>query len=292
MDSQKNRIVTESNRVGDESLADAVLERVRPEMAALDTNELVPIKLDLSGAVATVLGVLPEVRALRAQIVKELPSFDIARFDKLEDYAIALGYTHAKFLSATQTPDDLDELASEAQELRERLLAEVRALVQHGIVSGERLSQLKGARGYKNIATDLMVITNVLRETWPRIEGKVFTTVQDLDTALKTSTRLLRIVGLREQAPAQVAEAMELRVRAFTLLLVAYEDVRRAIAYLRADAGDADAVAPSLFLGRPRPRRATDSEESMPTVPPAPVAPTAQAEVPVSAVPVAGPFMT
>lgn len=239
-----------------------VFESVRPEMDALNADELVPIKLDLSAAVTTVLGVLPELRALRNQIVEELPAFNLARFDKLEAYALALAHAHAVFLSTTQPPDNLEELVESALERRETLLAEVKLLVQHGIVNDEPLARLKGAKGYKNIASDLMVLTDVLRQAWPRIEGKIFTSAQDLDGALGASRRLLRVVGVRERAPAQVADAMERRVRAFTLLARAYEDARRAVTYLRAAAGDADAIAPSLYPGRPRPRKsAVDARE-------------------------------
>jgi len=243
-------------------LGDDELESVRHEMEALDADELLPIKLDLSGAVTTLLGVLPELRALREQIVKELPAFNLARFDKLEVYALGLAQAHAAFLSATQQPEDLDELVESALQRRETLLAEVKLLVQHDIVTDEPLGQLKGAKGYKNIASDLVLLASALRETWPRIEGKIFTTAQDLDGALEASRRLLGIVSLRERAPAQVAEAMERRVRAFTVLSRAYEDARRAVAYLRAGAGDADSVAPSLYPGRPRPRSsATETPE-------------------------------
>lgn len=245
---------------GAQVLSNDVFENVQPELAALDADELVPIKLDVSMAVTTVLGVLPELHGLRDQIVKELPTFDLPRFDKLGAYARALAAAHAAFLSATQPPDNLEELVERALDQRETLLAEVKLLVQHDIVKDERLAELKGAKGYKNIGTDLMVLTNVLRETWPRIEGKIFTTAQDLDLAVETSTRLLGVVGQREQAAAQISAAMERRVRAFTLLSRAYEDARRAVAYLRAGAGDADVIAPSLYPGRPRPRKsATDA---------------------------------
>jgi hypothetical protein len=43
-----------------------------------------------------------------------------------------------------------------------------------------------------------------------------------------------------------------------------YEDVRRAVAYLRAREGDADAIAPSLYPGRPRRRQ---SEADAPAAP-------------------------
>src|SRR4051812_29389670 len=99
MENQKHNPI-EKNSVGDEDLFNLVFERVKPDMAALKTDELLQVSLDISAAIATVLGVLPEAKRLREQMVKDLPTFDVARFDKLEDYAMALGFAHAKYLSA------------------------------------------------------------------------------------------------------------------------------------------------------------------------------------------------
>jgi hypothetical protein len=101
--------------------------------------------LDISAAVATVLGVLPDVARLRERIVRELPAFNVARFDKLEDYALALSFAHAKYLSATQPPDDLGPVSEQSTRARERLLAEANALVLDGVVSEAQLEQLRGA---------------------------------------------------------------------------------------------------------------------------------------------------
>jgi hypothetical protein len=256
----QNHNPNQKNSVGDEDLFNLVFERVKPDMATLKTDELLQVSLDISAAVSTVLGVLPEAKGLRDQIVKELPTFDVARFDKLEDYAMALGFAHAKYLSATQPPDDLNALSDESLKVRERLLAEVKALVQHGVVGEAQIGQLKGANGYKNVATDLVVLTNVIQSVWPQIQGKILTTSQDLETALRTAARLFRVVGLREQGPAQVAQATDDRLRAYTLLLLAYDDARRAVAYLRSEQGDADNIVPSLHPGRPKSKKVTDPQ--------------------------------
>jgi len=262
--------------VGDEALADAVFEKVKPDIMKLEQSELQQVNLDISGAIATVLGVLPELRALREQIVKELPTFDVQRFDKLEDYALALSSVQAKYLAATQPPDDLADISERAGRARERLLAEANALVAHGVVSGGQLAQLKGANGYKNVATDVMVLCGIMRSAWGQIQGKTLTTAEDLDEASRVATRLLRIVGLREQGPAQVAEVTDWRVRAFTLLLQTYDDARRAVTYLRAAEGDTDDIIPALHPGRPRRRPGEPQSPAPGPVPPPPVtAPTA-----------------
>lgn len=281
-----------------DGLASAALERVKAELTALDANELLSINLEISSAVATVLGVLPEVRALREQLVKALPTFDLAQFDKLEDYAKALSFTHTRYLSATQPPDDLEPVATEATRVREMLLAEAKSLVHRGIVSGAPLEQLKGANGYKNTASDLMVIANVLQEAWPQIKGKTPTTEQELGAASQLGMRLLRIVGLREQGPAVVAEATDLRLRAYTKLLLVYDDARRAVAYLRGAKYDTDDIIPPLHPGRPG-RRVSERKDPAPSAPettptttsPAPSPPPVASPAPSTTGDSKGPFM-
>ena len=255
--------------LSDEALLDEAYARVKPDLDALQEAELLQVNLDVTAGVTSVLGLLPEVKALREQIVKQLPAFDIAAFDKLEDYALALSFANTGYLAATQPPDDLQDLNTNATKLHDRLFADAQALAQHGLLNGAQLAQLKGGNGYKNLAQDLQLLGRVMRQDWDKIQNKSGTTADDLKAANQMSVRLMRIVGLREQGPALLAAATDQRLRAFTIFINVYEDVRRAVAYLRGRQGDADAIAPSLYPGRPR-KRATDPVPTGPgTTPPA-----------------------
>jgi hypothetical protein len=244
-----------SVNVSNEVLAQDAYERVKPELARLAPEELLQVNLDVSVALHTIMGVLPEVRALRDQIVRELPSFDVASFDRLEDYALALRVTHAAYLMATERPSDLELLTDDAIEMRETLLKDAQALARRNLIDGGPLANLKGINGYKNIAQDLQLLNEILQDAWPNIQGKTAITADELKTSSQIATRLWGVVRLREQGPAQVAAATDQRLRAFTLVLRTYEDARRAVNYLRARQGDADAIMPSLYPGRPRRRQ-------------------------------------
>jgi hypothetical protein len=94
-------------KLGDEKLVGEAYERVKADLAALKPEDLLQVNLDIPTAVTAILGVLPEVTVLRERMTKELPSFDLATFDKMEDFALALSFAQTNFLTATQPPDDL-----------------------------------------------------------------------------------------------------------------------------------------------------------------------------------------
>ncbi len=244
-----------------EKLATEAMARVAPDAAALSLEELTQVNLDLQQATGTILGVLPEVIALRERIVKELPAFDITQVDKLEDYALALRFAHAAYQTATLPPDDLSELSGEALALRERLVADATALSLHGLLDGRKLESLKGAKGIKNVAQDLQMLSQIMQESWPKIQGKSATVATDLEAASRIGTRLTRIVGVREQGPAQVAAATEQRQRVFTLTIRAYQEARAAVSYVRRRAGDAESITPNLYTGKGR-GRPTDGSDT------------------------------
>src|SRR4051795_4426479 len=75
--------------------ASAAYDRVLGEMRRLPTSKLVTMNLHVPTIVATALGALPRIRALRPRVVNDLPNLDLTRFDKLETYARALVYAHA-----------------------------------------------------------------------------------------------------------------------------------------------------------------------------------------------------
>jgi hypothetical protein len=68
-------------------IASQAYRRVKPELDALAPHSLVQVNVEAQTATAIVLSALPRIRALRPQLVQELPAFDLRRFDRrLEDY--------------------------------------------------------------------------------------------------------------------------------------------------------------------------------------------------------------
>lgn len=244
------------------------------EMRALPDDELMIVNLDIPTAVTTVLGALPQIRAMRPQIVAAMQTFDIAQFDKLEAYTMAAGYANSVYLAASQPSESIEKLAEEGGTVRDLLVAEAATLAQRHLIDGQRLKDLKGANGYRNLATDLFTLAAMVRDVWPTLGGKTTLQLAELDQAETLGDRLLTAVGQREQGPAVVATSAENRQRAFTLFINAYDNVRRAVTFLRWHEEDFEEIAPSLY-GRPTRRKSADAKPPV-------VAPTAKPAAPLS----------
>jgi hypothetical protein len=224
-------------------------ERALPDMAAVPESELLTINLDIPSAVATALGACRALAPLREQVMG-LHDFDLTHFDKLETYALALWQAHSSYVAASTPVSPIPELAGRAAAAREQLLSDTGALAKRGLVDGARLEELRGAVGYKNVAVDIGLLVTLLRARWSVISGKTALTSDELDAAEALADELITTLGQREQAPRVVATAANSRTRAFSLLVKTYDQVRRAINYLRWNERDLESIAPSLYAGR------------------------------------------
>jgi hypothetical protein len=241
-------------------------DAIYPEISALPDEDVSGVNIDLVGAVTTVLGTLPELRALRSEIV-ELPLFDSKRFDKLELYALALNHANALHRGALSPKVGLTELGTTISGIRDRLLANARSLAEYGLIDGERLNECKTANGYRPLATDVLTLVALYKEYWASIEHKTPVSFDALNEAGTLAVELLAAVGIKDQAPLTVGEALQVKQKAFKLLLQAYDDARRAVTYLRWHEDDADQITPSLYAGwraRPRSHEAEAADAPLP----------------------------
>jgi hypothetical protein len=199
--------------------------------------------------------------SLRSQLRERLNDFDVTNLDKLETYALALTQAHSVCCGVEDKSPELQRLSGEAQALRERLLGDLLVLVKRGFVSSATLKGLRGPNGHRNIASDILVIANVLRSAWTGIAGKTAVTEDELLHAEALGDAMLAIVGKRNQFTALGIQSSEERQRAYTLFMRAYNEVRSAITYLRRNCGDADSIAPSVYRRR-NPRRKQVAEQA------------------------------
>ncbi len=270
-----------SANVAINSFLDA-LEEVRPEFAQLSQEELLPITLDPVTAAVTMRGSLPKIKSLRTQL-ENLATFDVHALEKLELYLHAWLRANALFLGSALPPEGFSALVAKVSAFRDNLASDAQALVQRGVIGAESLTGLKGAIGHKNIVSDVLTLTTLFRSNWQKISGRTCVTLAELDEADVALDALITDLGLREQTPAsKEATALE-RQQSYTLFVSTYDQVRRAVSFVRWNEGDADEFAPSLFGGKKR-KAGTDTEQKPPaattTTPPT----TTTITVPTSAV--------
>jgi hypothetical protein len=232
-------------------------ESVREEIAAVPTDTLHPINLDIPPAARRGLVVTERL----VQLFPELSSMshlDFAKVEKLPTYALALLWAHEQ----AQTPDEravpLAELLAEAVPLRADLLRTAEMLAHFGLVSSERVAFIRSGNGHADTAADLQALGALLGDAWPTIANKVAITRAQVDRAIPLSAQLQRAIGVREANPDPLVDRTDprhVRAQAFTLFMGAYDECRRGVSHLRWHEGDAAEIVPSLYPrrgGRPK----------------------------------------
>jgi hypothetical protein len=220
--------------------------KVEAELAALSAEELLPINLDISAAVTAVLSATPKIREHRAAIADELPQLPLASVDKLDTYALAAWYAHLAHTYAAQGPDAAKALIDEASKLREGLLIAAEALAHRGLLNADVVAKIRKGSGHVDTANDLVALAALFKSEWSKVSSKTAVEKSEIDRAEELGPAVMIAVAARK-AGSKPGDSEGQRSRAFTLLANAYDDCRRALAYLRWKEEDADSIAPSLY---------------------------------------------
>lgn len=262
---------------------DAAYERVLPEAQALAADQLAPVNVDITSAFITVQGVAKRLPAMQQdlQTLAHLPADAVGQF---QDYVLAVYSAQQRYSFATTPPEQLPALLDEATKWRDIFIADARTQVTRGQLSANAMKGLTGSHGYKNVAFDLGGLCQLFNANWSTLHDKTTITEDEVKTAHKLAFRLATAVAYREQSPEQIAAAADIRQRIFTLLYNAYDEIRRAVHFLRWHEGDADTIAPSLYAGRGNSNAAhKNGSGANPSAPAAPTAPPAVAAPAVTA---------
>lgn len=262
-------------RPGSPEAAALAFARVEREIAALDGDKLAAINVDIPRTVITVLRVLPSLLSLRSQMLDTFTRFPIASLDKLHTYALAAWYAH--LLTLGSTPENAKKpLVEEATSLRENLLVAAEALAHRKLLDPKHVAQIRSGKGHVDMAGDLVALATLFTSDWDAIEGKTAVTWDEVERAAQLGPELMVALGAGVQAPDRSAAFLaDQRRRAFTLLVRAYDDCRRAVTYLRWSEGDANEIAPSLFAKRTKKTKPTNQGATSDDSAPAPEAPPA-----------------
>ena len=225
-----------------------------PATIAVRQDELIPVNLDVANAIATAVGALPKVMVFREE-ASHLPGFDVSHFDRLQVYIFALSHAHASVIAASAPLEPIADVNKRGIQLRDTMYLDAVALAHRGVIAGDRIAEFKTRVGYKNLARDLLGLHELFRANWDKVACRTGIQLSEINEAEQVGQQLMATVGAREQASGGVARAQAQRQRNFTLFSRAYNQVRRAISFLRWDHDDLEQICPSLFAGRGGRRR-------------------------------------
>lgn len=236
----------------------AAYARVEPRLVALRPEDLVTVYVEVPRAVNAVLGALPHLRGMRDEIVANLPNHPIEQLDELEDYALAAWYADLLYTTPV-TETDTKQLTEEATGLREALLVAAEALAHRNLLDAKRVAEIRKGRGHSDLASDLTTLAEVFRASWDRVRAKTAVEEAELNRAADLGVRLMIALAAKPGKGAaggqpKITDAADRRARAVSLVAKAYEECRRAVAYLRWHEGGDSELASSL-LQKPRGRK-------------------------------------
>lgn len=230
------------------------------DMRALEDDDIKKVNLDIPTAGQTVLGVVAQLKPHREALVA-LPGVSPKAVDELETRTRAMVHAHTQWTFASAPTFPIAELVEKATPCRDKLIAAAGYFVAYGKIEAGKVSELRRGTSHRTLATDLLGLAMLLRPVVASVEGKTLVTVDQLDEAETLGEQILAALGERQQSTVTASEATQMRDRAFTLFINAYDQVQRGMSFVRWAAGDADALTPSLYGGKGR-RKADKAPDS------------------------------
>jgi hypothetical protein len=213
------------------------------------------INLDMMSGILLLLGKMPGILAFRDEIKAKLVDFDITHLDMLPDATRAAQHAHGLYLQATKAPGPFQNLVDEAESMRDVLYADGVALGKRGFINIDSLREVKRTTGHRTLILDLQILHATFDQRLGELTGRTSVTRGELDRVQALIDTLSEAVGTKENSEAAQEQATIVRAKAFALLMDYYDEVRAGIAWLRRKHGDADKIAPSLYVTRPNSRR-------------------------------------
>ena len=185
---------------------------------------------------------------LRVALVAEYGERVTRILDGLETTARAARQAEAALGTKEETAD-VSAVHDEVVAMYERLFTDASSLALRGFLPKERLAAPRDLKSYQGTLQALLWIIEVFRDVWSSVEGETPVKLADLARADDIATRMADAMG-KKSLGALRASAVETRVRAISLLIREYEELRRMVTFVRWFEGDFDEYVPSLYAGR------------------------------------------
>lgn len=206
------------------------------------------VTTDLPTAVSLALGALPQLEALLPDMQDLLKRPPKAEIERLRDRSLGLLFAHLLWVPRKSKALEAD--LEEGRVLRERLLAAADGHVKFDQMDADAVAAIREGAGHLDRAKGLIALAALFHVAWPAIAKQTLVTEAQLKRAAELGTKLVAELGgkaLQVTEPAKSKlDAADRRNRAFRLFINDYNEIRRAVQFVRFHDGDADAFAPSL----------------------------------------------
>jgi hypothetical protein len=242
-----SRVASAAERPAQPTEASAALQRLLPEINNYPEAKIRRATFDVPRGVSITAAAQPRLVTLRERFVVETPTMPIRYVDDLKVYAMAAWYAH---LTAMPKPDSpLDTLKAEAATLKTDMAVGAAPLAHKGFFNKETVAKINEGQGALDLANDLVAYAALYTEAWPQIADKTTVEWAQVERAALLGPQLILALGEKVAFGGTPTEAARLRARAVSLFLDVYEEIQRAVEYIRWHEGDAAAYAPTLYRG-------------------------------------------
>lgn len=190
---------------------------------------------------------------------------------KIRVYAAAAQHAHLLAIAPELADPRLPGMLEEAAELREDLLGTAELLVRFGLLPEEHVAAIRAGGGHVDTANDLQQLSVLYQAAWDKVKDRVPVTKEMVVHAGELAYRLHVALGVKRvgELPS-LDDPQRTRQRAYTLFVRAWEQCRRGVAFLRGPYGDADVIAPSIYLKRKRSSSSSGTQVEEEDTPPQP----------------------
>jgi hypothetical protein len=247
--------------------------RWEPQMRALSDKDLAASNVNITRAVTVAIGAHANLAAARDEVLSTLSNVRVEAVDDLPSLAYAAWHADLLWRVAIDPSLSCADLMPEAEDLRETLLLQARAQAKRKRIPQSLLDTVEPGVGIEDRANDLTVLAHAFRSRWRELEGRIDVSLAELDRADELAALLLGRLAARAVSARKEGELSpgELRARAWTLLVNAYEECRRAAAAVWwYEPGGWEQFVPALRSAQNRGATRGADDDTPPPAPPTP----------------------
>ena len=250
----------------------AAFEATQAEIAALPVEKLSTIFVDVIAVSSRVVASATVAAKYDAELA-ELPGTQGLR-PRVIRHAHAAAYAQHLLNGGDVPAGEIAPMVEELRVLRERFHADAKALVVRKVLKAEQIEEVSGSLAFNAVTREVQHLCFVFRNNWSKIAGRSGLSLEEVEAAILLAERCEAEIALKEKTEAAKVDAADVRQRAFTLLDLSYNELRRALAHiLWNDPDELNEIAPPIAAQRTRGKRKNEPavDATLPIAGPGPV---------------------